>query len=63
VPLLQAGLKAYFPFYNEERPHQALDYRTPAQVYRASHLTVAIQETSVHISDFTAPQPYTGAHI
>jgi putative transposase len=36
VPLLQAGLKAYFPFYNEERLHQALDYRTPAQVYRAS---------------------------
>jgi putative transposase len=36
VPLLQAGLKAYFPSYNEERLHQALDYRTPAQVYRAS---------------------------
>jgi putative transposase len=36
VPLLQAGLKEYFPFYNEGRPHQALDYRTPAQVYRAS---------------------------
>lgn len=34
VPWLQAGLKVYFPFYNEERPHQALDYRTPAQVYR-----------------------------
>jgi putative transposase len=34
VPALQAGLKAYFPFYNEERPHQSLDYRTPAEVYR-----------------------------
>jgi putative transposase len=34
VPPLQSGLKGYFPFYNEERPHQALDYRTPAQVYR-----------------------------
>jgi putative transposase len=34
VPLLQAGLGRYFPFYNEERPHQALDYRTPAEVYR-----------------------------
>jgi putative transposase len=30
---LQGGLGRYFPFYNEERPHQALDYRTPAQVY------------------------------
>jgi len=26
-------LGAYFRFYNEERPHQALDYRTPAEVY------------------------------
>jgi putative transposase len=34
VPQLQAGLRAYFPFYNEERLHQGLDYRTPAVVYR-----------------------------
>jgi putative transposase len=34
VPLLRAGLAAYFPFYNEERRHQALEYRTPAEVYR-----------------------------
>jgi putative transposase len=27
------GLGAYFPFYNEERPHQSLDYRTPRQVH------------------------------
>jgi len=27
------GLRAYFRFYNEQRPHQALDYRTPAEVY------------------------------
>lgn len=27
------GLTRYFDFYNYERPHQALDYRTPAQVY------------------------------
>jgi putative transposase len=34
VPELQQGLQRYFPFYNEERLHQALDYRTPAVVYR-----------------------------
>jgi len=28
-----AGLKEYIKFYNECRPHQALDYRTPAEVY------------------------------
>jgi putative transposase len=34
VPLLRAGLKAYFGFYNEERQHQSLGYRTPAEIYR-----------------------------
>jgi putative transposase len=29
-----AGLKAYLEFYCEERLHQALGYRTPAEVYR-----------------------------
>ena len=27
------GLTCYFAFYNEERLHQSLDYRTPAEVY------------------------------
>jgi putative transposase len=27
------GLTRYFAFYNEERPHQALKYRTPAEVH------------------------------
>jgi len=34
VPALVQGLGQYFPFYNEERLHQALDYRTPGSVYR-----------------------------
>lgn len=33
VTELEAGLTAYFRFYNEVRPHQALDYRTPAEVH------------------------------
>jgi putative transposase len=32
---LEAGLSAYFWFYDEERPHQSLDYCTPGEVYRA----------------------------
>jgi len=28
-----SGLGRYLAFYNHERPHQALDYRTPAEVY------------------------------
>ena len=35
VPALQAGLSAYFNFYNHERFHQNLDYRTPAEVHFA----------------------------
>ncbi len=27
------GLTRYFEFYNTERPHQSLEYRTPADVY------------------------------
>lgn len=29
----RAGLERYFTFYNHERPHQAIDNRTPAQLY------------------------------
>jgi putative transposase len=35
IPELESGLRAYFWFYDEERPHQSLGYRTPGEVYRA----------------------------
>ena len=35
APELRTGLGRYFPFDNEERPHQSLEYRTPGEVYRA----------------------------
>jgi putative transposase len=31
----QERLAAYFQFYNNIRPHQALGYATPAQVHHA----------------------------
>lgn len=34
---LTVGLAQYFAFYNAERPHQSLGYRTPASVYRSGH--------------------------
>lgn len=33
VAELEVGLKSYFDFYNEERPHQSLSYRTPSEVH------------------------------
>jgi putative transposase len=36
VPEARASLGQYFPFYNEERIHQSLEYRTPHQVHFAS---------------------------
>jgi putative transposase len=34
VPEAQACIGRYFHFYNYERPHQSLEYRTPADLYR-----------------------------
>jgi putative transposase len=31
----RAGISGYFQFYNHQRLHQSLDYRTPAATYRA----------------------------
>lgn len=33
---LHAGLESYFTFYNHQRPHQSLAYRTPAALYAAA---------------------------
>jgi putative transposase len=38
VPQLSQGLGRYFPYYNEERLHQSLDYRTPATVYQQGRI-------------------------
>jgi putative transposase len=33
---LQKSLKSYFHYYNEERTHQSLDYKTPTEIYTAA---------------------------
>jgi len=42
VPALLAGLERYFTFYNLERPHQSLDYCTPAEVHFAQNLVIYV---------------------
>lgn len=41
------GLAAYFEFYNQERLHQSLNYRTPAEVYFDPTLQRERQQESV----------------
>jgi putative transposase len=39
---VQVGLTEYFRFYNTQRPHQSLEYQTPASLYFAgTHITKA----------------------
>lgn len=34
-PKAKAGIGAYLRLYNDERPHQALNYQTPRQLFEA----------------------------
>ena len=45
----RSGLREFFDFYNHERFHQSLDYRTPAQVY------LGRQQASEAEEDFYQP--------
>jgi putative transposase len=58
------SLAAYFEFYNHERPHQALGYRTPGEVYlsgrrtseegRAGARPVAVSSVALRAPSITA---------
>lgn len=41
VPEARTGIGAYLGFYNQERPHQALGYRTPGEVFKMGNEEVA----------------------
>ncbi|MCP4994107.1 MAG: IS3 family transposase [Gammaproteobacteria bacterium] len=51
IPTVQEawrGLRDFFNFYNQERFHQSLDYRTPAQVYRGEQPDNRKEKTRFH---------------
>ena len=41
VPEARSGIGAYLSFYNQERPHQALGYRTPREVFETGKAGLA----------------------
>ena len=45
----RTGINAYLEFYNRQRPHQALGYRTPAEVHQNGQegKKVALQEVGL----------------
>ena len=47
------GLGNYFRFYNTERPHQALGYRTPAEVFNS----IPVEATSRGMVESLTPDP------
>jgi len=47
------GLVNYFRFYNTERPHQALGYRTPAEVFTST----PVEATSTGMVESLTPAP------
>ena len=49
----RVGLGNYFRFYNTERPHQALGYRTPAEVFNLT----PVETASVGMVEFLTLDP------
>jgi len=49
----RSGIGNYFRFYNTERPHQALGYRTPAEVFNA----ILVEATSTGMVESLTPDP------
>ena len=47
------GLGNYFRFYNTERPHQALGYRTPAEVFTS----IPVEDNSKGMVESLTPDP------
>ena len=55
----RARLAAYFEFYNTRRPHQALGFRTPAEVYVGRAESMASTEAALTSADQSTGHPAT----
>ena len=57
----QRGLEDYFRFYNDLRPHQALGYRTPAEVFHGEQGVVEEESNGRRCSSGTGGELLAGA--
>ena len=46
----KAGLARYFQFYNTERLHQSLDYKTPSEVYFGNRTELKPRQNVLHLN-------------
>lgn len=53
------GLARYFKFYNHQRPHQALNYQTPAQVYHQKEVFNQKSKTSRRVVMSVENSPFS----
>ena len=53
------GIDAYLDFYNRERPHQSLDYRTPAQVFASGSPLGCLPDQALALSSREAVSDFT----
>ena len=55
------GIGGWIAFYNDERPHQALDYRTPREIFEGAACEY-VDNTSASLRDAPALPTYSQAH-
>ena len=55
------GLEAYFRLYNDLRPHQALGYRTPAEVVHGAQAVREEEAIERRCAPGEVPETLTGA--
>jgi putative transposase len=61
---LHAGLTRYFAFYNEERPHQGLEYRTPNVAYESGKgVGAMIVDRYGSVPDPSSPKPVPALNV